>query len=77
MKNALVTLLNRKTRIWAYGVSVAVCGYLGVRGVIDSNEILYLNFLFAAIFGVAIANVPTKDTLDPPPSSVADKATSV
>lgn len=76
MKQAIATLLNRKVRLWAYGVCIAVTGYLAFKGIVESEEVLYLNFVFLAVFGLAAANVPTKDAVDPPPTSPADKALS-
>jgi hypothetical protein len=73
MKAFLAAVLNRKFRLWAYGVCLAVSAFLGVKGILDSTELLYLNFIFAAFFGVAIANVPTKDAADPPATSPADR----
>ncbi len=75
MKSFLVKITGRKTRMYMYTVSMAVCGYLVYKGIVKSEELFYLNGIMVAVFGVALANVPTKDTLDPPPSSAADKAT--
>lgn len=74
MKNFLATVLQRKTRLWLYGICVAVTGYLGIRGIMDSEEVLYLNFVFLAIFGLAIVNVPSAASEDPPKTSIAANA---
>lgn len=50
-------LLKPKVRRWAYGVAVAVTGYLGVKGIVSSEEAQSLNLLASALFGVALANV--------------------
>lgn len=74
MKQALVHLLNRKVRLYLYGICVAISLYLTYKGVVESEELMYLNGIFVAVFGLAAINVPTRDAVDPPPSSVADKA---
>lgn len=74
MKHFLAVVFKRKTRLYLYGVSIAVTGFLGIKGILDSNEIMYLNFVFLAIFGLAAVNVPTRDSVDPPPTSPAANA---
>lgn len=48
-------------RLWLYVVSASILVCLGVWGVFDGNKIAALNFLFAAFFGVASKNVPSKE----------------
>lgn len=48
-------------RLWLYVVSAGVLVCLGVWGVFDGDKIAALNFLFAAFFGVASQNVPSKE----------------
>ncbi len=55
------SLPKPEVRSWAYRLALAACVLLSAKGVIDGNEILYWNLLFAALFGVADAHVPTKD----------------
>ncbi|MBK7515349.1 MAG: hypothetical protein IPI51_07015 [Betaproteobacteria bacterium] len=44
-------------RSWAYRVALAVCVLLSVKGLIDNQEVLYWNLLFAALFGMADAHI--------------------
>lgn len=48
-------------RLWLYVVSAGILVCLGVWGVFDGDKIAALNFLFAAFFGVASKNVPSKE----------------
>ena len=48
-------------RLWLYVVSAGILVCLGVWGVFDGEKIAALNFLFAAFFGVASKNVPSKE----------------
>nr|DAJ42939.1 MAG TPA: Mycobacterial 2 TMS Phage Holin (M2 Hol) Family [Caudoviricetes sp.] len=47
-------------RLWLYVVSAAILVCLAAWGIIDGDKIAALNFLFAAIFGVAANNVPQR-----------------
>lgn len=73
--NTIAKVFNRKTRIYLYSICVAVAAYLVFKGIVKSEELLYLNAIFMAVFGLAIVNVPQSDAGDPPPTSVVDKAT--
>ncbi|MBK6555961.1 MAG: hypothetical protein IPG16_01695 [Comamonadaceae bacterium] len=53
MKN----LLKPTVRSWAYRVALAVCVLLSAKGIIDQEEVLYWNLLFAALFGMADAHI--------------------
>lgn len=55
-------LLEPKARSWAYRLALAACVLLSAKGVIDGNEVLYWNLLFAALFGIADAHVPVLDS---------------
>lgn len=70
----IVTLFPRKVRLYLYGICVAVAAYLTYKGVVEKEELLYLNAIFIAVFGLAAINVPASDRVDPPPTSPADKA---
>jgi hypothetical protein len=48
-------------RLWLYVVSAGILVCLGVWGVFDGDKIAALNFLFAAFFGIASRNVPSKE----------------
>jgi len=48
-------------RLLLYVVSAGILVCLGVWGVFDGDKIAALNFLFAAFFGVASKNVPSKE----------------
>lgn len=48
-------------RLWLYVVSAGILVCLGVWGVFDGDKIAALNFLFAAFFGVASKNIPSKE----------------
>lgn len=50
-------ILKPRVRRWAYRVSGASLGVLGVYGVVDGEKQGALLILFAALFGVADANV--------------------
>ena len=72
MNGFIQNLLNRKVRLWLYGICMAVCAYLVFKGIIDGTEVLFLNGIFLAVFGLAAANVPRSDAVDPPPTSPAE-----
>ena len=48
-------------RLGLYVVSAGILVCLGVWGVFDGDKIAALNFLFAAFFGVASKNIPSKE----------------
>lgn len=54
-------LFKPEVRSWAYRLALAACVLLSAKGIIDGNEVLYWNLLFAALFGVADAHVPSSD----------------
>lgn len=74
MKKFLAVVLNRKTRLWLYGIGVALTGWLGIRGVLNGEEVAYINFALTLVLGLAILNVPSSDKVDPPPTSPAANA---
>lgn len=53
-------ILDERVRIWLYGVAVAINVVLLVYGLLDSDTIVAWNGLFAALFGIAMINVPAK-----------------
>lgn len=57
--NIISKLISPPVRRWLYGIAVAVCGILSVKGYIDAPLQGALYTLFGALFLVAGANTPT------------------
>ena len=59
-------ILDERVRIWLYGVALAINVVLLAYGVLNNDTIVAWNGLFAALFGIAMINVPLKkkDTPD-------------
>lgn len=54
-------LKNPQVRKWLYSVGVAICALLAVYGVLNETHLNAWNVLLAALFGLSIYNVPTKE----------------
>ena len=46
------------TRSWAYRIGFIVATYLGVKGIIDNDDVMFINLLIGAILLIADVNVP-------------------
>ena len=55
----MTTLTSPAFRKWAYGLSVAIATALGTFGVLNSYSINAINFVLAALFGMAFMNTDT------------------
>ena len=53
------TLTSPAFRRWAYALSVAVATALGTFGVLNSDRLNAINFVLAALFGMAFMNTDT------------------
>ena len=49
-------IMNVKFRRWAYGVSVAGFGVLGVYGIVDADQMAAWAILASAVAGLALIN---------------------
>ena len=63
-------------RSWAYRIGFIITTYLGVKGTLDNNDVMYINLLIGAILLVADANVPRAAAYQaqPPPVVVNPSA---
>lgn len=50
-------LLKPAVRRWLYGIGVAGTAFLGVKGILTSQEADGLNLLLTAVLGMAFLNV--------------------
>ena len=53
-------VLDERVRVWLYGVALAINVVLLTYGVFNNDTIVAWNGLFAALFGIAMINVPVK-----------------
>ena len=53
-------VLDERVRMWLYGVALAINVVLLAYGVLNNDTIVAWNGLFAALFGIAMINVPAK-----------------
>lgn len=50
--------IEPRHRRWLYGISIASFGVLGVYGLVNADQMAAWGLLAAAVFGVALDNVP-------------------
>ena len=46
------------TRSWAYRIGFIITTYLGIKGILDNDDVMFINLLIGAILLIADVNVP-------------------
>ena len=49
---------NPEIRRWLYSIGVALSALLAAIGIVDNSIVAPINVLLAAVFGIALTNIP-------------------